>query len=81
MVTLARPKPIIAQTYPRACTHARGIQLFESDVCIPPHPRITGESASVNIRERREQQSSRANNTERGTWRAPGCFGLIPRPF
>lgn len=33
MVTLSRPKPIIAQTYPR--TYTRGIQLFESDVYTP----------------------------------------------
>lgn len=76
MVTLPRPKPIIAQTYPR--TYTRDIQLFESDVYTPtPHHR---ESASVSIRIY-GGQSSRANNTEPWAVARDGVFRTYSPPL
>lgn len=75
MVTLSQPKPIIAQTYPRAYT--RGIQLFESDVQYTPTP----------IREFRFREYpcgaivvSRANNMSAGVSRPrPSPVSIVPR--
>jgi hypothetical protein len=75
MVTLARPKPIIAQTYPR--TYTRGIQLFESDVYTPiPHHR---ESASANIRTEGNRRAQTILSVGRGARR--GVSDLFPAPF